>query len=235
MLQVLWKRLEKYDPVYVKILSKATPYLKQGSIIRSGICYAHTLYGTSLLLDFLEKNPILSKEQGVLIPAMILHDIGYCKYTEETHSEMFRDVNETQGDLDAVPEGLIHQKEGARIAERILRELNYDKGKAEEICYIISIHDQIILTRTHEKARIISDFDRLMRYEHFQFWSYVKSGLMTKESRIGFLERGLDKWFWNPSIRTTAKELLEARRKESPAVLFYYLYTDPKKIPENVE
>lgn len=216
-LEDLQKRLKKFDSLYVTMLSKATPYLILGSKSGREINYKHTLRGIFLMLDFLETNKEYRKKHDILVPAIMFHDIGYCKLTKEEKGkrlDFFNNITKKHFKQDNSSIGRMHEKKGAALTEKILREINYKEESIEEISYIVSVHDQPDLYKIHRNAEIVGNIDRLMRYEHFQFWAYIKEGKFTFNSRIKFLEKGLNQWFSIPEIRWKAQALLDTRRKE---------------------
>ncbi len=98
-----------------------------------------------------------------MIPAMILHDVGWKMVPEDLHLKaygphaIYPDVNR------------IHEVEGAKIAAEILREAGYDDGQAAEIVEIIEGHD----SRKEPLSvndRIVKDADKLYRYSHEAFY-----------------------------------------------------------------
>ena len=81
---------------------------------------------------------ILKEENGnekVVIPAVLLHDVGWKVIPEDLHLTAFG-PNMSNPELRRV-----HEVEGAKIARTILEELHYPPGDVKEICQIIRGHD----------------------------------------------------------------------------------------------
>ncbi|MBU2475564.1 MAG: HD domain-containing protein [Nanoarchaeota archaeon] len=112
--------------VYNKILDKAIPYYEGGR--------SYDIPQIGWMLK--EARKILKKinlREGLIFPIIILHDIGYSA------------VDEKNPNVKEIGTKKIHMEEGAKIAEQILRKLNYDKEFVEKIVYYISVHDNWVL------------------------------------------------------------------------------------------
>lgn len=198
------ERLSNYDPIYLKIWNEVTPHLKKGR----NIDFQHTIDALTILFDILDSDKNLKKNHSILIPAVMLHDCGWSKVPKK-----IRDVS--YGDVKVNNQGkILHQKEGVRIAEEILERNNYDKGSIREIAYIVSIHDRLKNYEKVPNAKLVAELDKLVRYKHYLFWELIHEGKFTFESRIEFLEKGINKWFSIPKLKKKAKELLYEREKE---------------------
>jgi hypothetical protein len=101
---------------------------------------------------------LLESEAGdrdVVIPALILHDVGYSMMPPEL-------LHRAYGPHAEEDVTRIHETEGVKIAATILRDARYEAAKAEEILRIIGGHD------TRKRAlslndRIVKDADKLTR------------------------------------------------------------------------
>ena len=95
--------------------------------------------------------------EDVVIPAILLHDVGWKKVPEDLQLKAF-------GPNASLPEwNRVHEVEGARIAGEILGKVGYDPEKAEEIVHIIDGHD----SRKEPSSlndKIVKDADKLWRY-----------------------------------------------------------------------
>lgn len=106
---------------YQKILEKALLYYQKG---RDGdVEHINWLY--KIVPKFIDQSEV---DFDVLIPVIILHDVGYTKVK--------KDANPYSLDVRR-----LHSEEGARIAGRILEELNFPKEKSEEVKRLILKHD----------------------------------------------------------------------------------------------
>jgi HD superfamily phosphodiesterase len=96
-------------------------------------------------------------DEAVVLPAVILHDVGWKAIPEELQLEAFRPGN---SDMEI---NRIHEVQGAAIAGRILEQADYDPAKAKEIVEIIVGHD----SRTEPLSlndSLVKDADKLWRF-----------------------------------------------------------------------
>lgn len=133
---------------------------------------AHTLYSLALAAALLDER--LDADPAVVLPAMMLHDIGWSQV-------------ETKLVLSAIAPGggrpdlvLLHEKEGARLAAEILNSLGVDTLAAEQIITIIDGHDSR-LHALNPNDEIVKDADKL--------WRLTPHGLDTVMEWFG-LQRG---------------------------------------------
>ena len=102
---------------------------------------------------------LLEAEGGdpdVVIPAVILHDVGWSRLTDDEQHRAFgpppRDVAMNK----------LHEQQGAEIATEILRSVGYDPALTEEIAEIIRGHDNRREALSLNDA-LVKDADRLFR------------------------------------------------------------------------
>jgi HD superfamily phosphodiesterase len=138
---------------YKKIQELARPYLdtRKNDI--------HTEISTRHAYQLLE---LEGGTEEVVIPAILLHDVGWKKVPEDIQLKAF-------GPKVSMPEwNRVHEVEGARIAEEILKKVGYDQEKIKEIVRIIEGHD------SRKKPfslndKIVKDADKLWRYSNDAF------------------------------------------------------------------
>lgn len=158
------------------------------------------------LLDLQAANP------DIVIPAIMLHDVGWDKLPEEerlladrsdTPPQKFRELR------------LWHQKEGVKIARMILAQVDYDEQLVPHILEIISQHDTRIGSISPEDA-VVRDADKLWRYSNTGFWTDVKRKEITPQKWCDRLERWIDEegFFFTSSAKDIARKELGERRKE---------------------
>jgi len=120
----------RIKPIHQKIFEKAKPFL------RTRKNFIHTRIALSYALK------LLKSEQGdedVVIPAVLLHDVGWKAIPAKLQLTAFG-PNPTNPKL-----GRIHEVEGAKIAEAILKDLRYPSEKIKEVSRIIKgIADPLI-------------------------------------------------------------------------------------------
>jgi hypothetical protein len=180
-----------------RILSLAGPYL---TAARDNDVH------TRIALEFAFR--LLETENGhreVVIPALILHDVGYSMVPAEL-------MHRAYGPNAEEDVTRIHEREGAKIAAAILHEIHYDGAKTAEILQIIDGHD------TRENAlslndQIVKDADKLTRYSR-NFWLRAAEFHMTRQELSVRLEAFLEEWFFLAISRKIAREELRLRRTE---------------------
>jgi len=146
-------------------------------------------------------------DEDVVIPAIILHDVGWKKVPEDLQLKSF-------GPNASLPEwNRVHEVEGARIAGDILRKVNYDEAKILEIQEIIEGHDSR-MTPISLNDRIVKDADKLWRYSKAAVQiNDLRFGLTRQESLMR-LRRNLAPWFLTESGKRLATEEMEERMTE---------------------
>lgn len=115
---------------------------------------AHTLYAVSLAAALLDQRP--QADPGVVLPAMMLHDIGW---SQVEPGLVLAAIAPGGGRPELV---LQHEKEGARLAIEILESLRVDTLVIKQVVAIIDGHD----SRSHAlnpDDEIVKDADKLWR------------------------------------------------------------------------
>jgi len=110
------------NDIYKKIWKLAKPYYEKG---RS--------YDIPHVEWMMEEVDQLADEESLdkrlLLPLVILHDVGYSEVDEKNPNIKSKDSK------------TVHMKAGARISRAILNQVNYDPNLAERIVHYISVHD----------------------------------------------------------------------------------------------
>ena len=178
---------------YADIFDRARPYLDTRSND------VHTSIAFRLALQLLAYYP--EADESVVLPAVILHDVGWKMIPEEVQLTAFG-PNMSNADLRRQ-----HEKEGACIAGDILSKLNYDPKKAEEIMAIIDGHDSREAPLSLND-KLVKDADKL--------WRFTPEGVEIDHRRFGFvrkvylvwLEKQIDGWMNTPEARQIARQQL---------------------------
>ena len=190
-------------PAYQKIYEHAKPFLRTRKNI------IHTKIALRYALKLLEKE--LGDEE-VVVPAILLHDVGWKSVPENLQLTAF-------GPKQSNPRVTRqHEVEGAKIARTILELIPYPSEKAEEICRIIRGHD----TRKRpisRSDRIVKDADKLFRYSRKGFAIDVNRFQISRGDYLDYLEMRIGRWFFLNSSRQWAREELARRRKETGSPL----------------
>lgn len=150
--------------------------------------------------------------EKVVIPAAILHDIGWSRVPKEESMKIFGDKFSKEDKLRARE---AHQEAGVEMAKEILLKVNYDPGPINEILEIISEHD----TRAgfiSDNEGIMRDADKLWRFSKTGFWLDVERGSFSPDKRYERLNKDIDSpdFFYSESAKKIAREELGKRKEE---------------------
>jgi HD superfamily phosphodiesterase len=186
-------------PIHQKIFEKAKPFLRT----RKNLIHTRIALRYALRLLQSEKG-----DEDVVIPAALLHDVGWKKIPANLQLTAFG-PSPTNPKLTRV-----HEVEGAKIAEAILKDLQYPSQKIKEICRIIRGHDT--------RKRPISRNDRIVK-DADKLWRYSRKGMATDRTRfqipcreyLAFLEGIVDQWFLTPTGKRIAKREILLREHEA--------------------
>ncbi|MBW2609088.1 MAG: HD domain-containing protein [Deltaproteobacteria bacterium] len=185
--------------IFQKIWELAKPYLNtRMNDIHTEICreFAYRL----LKLE--------GGDEYVVIPAIILHDVGWIEVPEKLQIKAFG-PNATEPGLKRK-----HEIEGSRIAENILRQVHYDRDITLEILKIIDGHDtREVATSLNDK--IVKDSDKLFRYSKEGFYIDLERFEESFNEAINRLQNVIDKWFFTDSAKEFALKELTDRLNES--------------------
>ncbi|WP_028067513.1 HD domain-containing protein [Solirubrobacter soli] len=181
------------------IYALAEPYWH----VRSGEIHVPASFALAQrLLDALpEADPL------IVLPAILLHDVGYARVPEETHHAGLQDA---PGGWDADITRR-HEIEGARLAREILARVGMDAERRARIVEIVDGHDSRLEALSLEDA-IVKDADKL--------WRYTESGVRvthvwvgrTPEAFMDYVEAKIDVWLFTAPARVLARESLDAAR-----------------------
>jgi HD superfamily phosphodiesterase len=185
---------------FSRLWRKALPYLdtRQNEI--------HTRLCVGLALHLLDQE---GGEPAVVIPAVILHDVGWKRVPVEMQARAF-------GPKATAPElNRIHEVEGVKIAQAVLTEVGMDAKWIPEILTIIDGHDSRI-EAVSQNDGLVKDADKL--------WRYTQEGLSIDIERFGeTYSEGLQRlrenrlrWFLTATGRQTAQDLLHRRESARP-------------------
>lgn len=190
-----------------QLKGRIKPLFRQGR----GGDWEHTLraveYGKTLLCHE-------AGESEVVIPALYLHDIGWSKVD-------FQDFIQTPPARKNRTMSLsLHMEYGARLAEEILRDLDYDIPLIGRIASIIATHDEAekAFSRNDPSTTLVVEADRLDRYgpESLRRFSAMNSKSNStlkrrhREEAFSYLREGLDLWFRTTTARIMALHLAKS-------------------------
>lgn len=153
------------------------------------------LHGRELLLS----NQAVDTD--VVIPAILLHDVGWKTIPEEDQGRAYGPTVEDESLRRQ------HEIEGARIANEILSAVNYDPRKREMIVRIIDGHDTRPESLSEEDS-MVKDADKMWRftpvgveYHHIQFGKPLAE-------YVAWLGRQIDHWFFTECGKQMARHEL---------------------------
>ncbi|MDJ0985955.1 MAG: HD domain-containing protein [Desulfobacterales bacterium] len=186
-------------PVFEQIYQLAQPYLntrRNDVHIQISLQYAHELLNSE------------GGEESIVIPAIILHDVGWKKIPEDLHLRAF-------GPRATAPElNRTHEEAGVEIAADILAKVQYDTEKVSEILEIIDGHD----SRKNALSlndQIVKDADKLFRYSQKGFEIDNQRFEETFAEGINRLRKYLNRWFFTQTAFRIAKQELKEREREA--------------------
>lgn len=165
-------------------------------------------------LKYAEELTALEKgNEDVVIPAIILHDVGYSQLTKDRRLMVFS-PGAAEGDRRAVV--YEHQVESVKLAVKILRQVNYPADLTDEILEIISQHD----TRDgfiSKNEGLVRDSDKLWRTSK-ECASAAEARAKAREAeRFKNIEEGIKKpkYFYSETARQMALTDLKALMPDS--------------------
>ena len=151
-------------------------------------------------------------DEDIVIPAIILHDIGWSKLPRARRLLIF---NREAKEEERQSVRLQHQKEGVKLARKILSEAGYPADRSEEILEIISQHD----TREgfiSKNEGLVRDADKLWRFSKGGFEADARRYKGTRKFPFGILEASLQNpnFLYSKTARHLATEELELRKRQ---------------------
>ena len=147
-------------------------------------------------------------DENVVIPAVILHDVGWKKVPPELHLKAFG-PKATSPALNRT-----HETEGVKIAREILANRKYDTQIIALIAEIIDGHDSRKKSISLDDS-IVKDADKL--------WRFSREGFNIDNERFGDsydeglarLHKYLPVWFFTKTGKNLAKAELMKREEEA--------------------
>jgi len=184
-------------PIHQKIFERAKPFLRTRKNL------IHTQIALRYALRLLKKE---EGNEGIVIPAVLLHDVGWKTIPPNLQLTGFG-PNPSNPKL-----ARVHEVEGAKIAEAILKDLRYPSEKIKEIRRIIQGHD----TRKRpisRSDRIVKDADKLWRYSRKGMAVDLDRFHIPRREYLIFLEAMINSWFLTRTGREIARSEISLRKK----------------------
>lgn len=188
--------------VYQKIWEAALPYQDK----RDDVGHGEIVTKFAIKLCELEE-----MNDNIVIPAAILHDIGWSQLPEKERFHIF-DSDITKEQLREIQ--IKHEQEGVKLAEKILSKIGYPSGFIKTILEIISQHD----TRSgffSKEDGTMRDADKLWRFSKIGFDADIRRRGVTFNEWHNYLEKNIDEqgFFFSESAKLLAREELKDRKK----------------------
>ena len=157
---------------------------------------------------------LLETEHGdttVVLPAIILHDVGWKMVPENLHLQAF---GPKAKDMET---NRIHEVEGARIARDILESLDFPSSLVDEIVEIILGHDSRKSPLSLNDA-IVKDADKLWRFSAEAFKINPKRFKIDPKVHANWLGQQIDGWFLTETGRKIAHDEQRLRAASLEAI-----------------
>lgn len=179
-----------------KIWKLALPYLKKGIRKRFDI---HTKSVIRAMEELLEKE---KGDPAILLPAAILHDVGWSKVPKK-----FQETFDRTG----VDEGMrLHLKYGSEICREILKKLGYNQETRTKISQIIAAH-KFSDPKSHNK-RMLIDADNLSDAFRESFEEDCRAYKNTPQQQYEY--RINSNHFYTPTAKKIFASEMAERKKE---------------------
>jgi HD domain len=181
------------EGIYGKLFRLAGPYLdtRENDL--------HTRIAYSFALKLLESE---GGDEKIVIPAVLLHDVGWKAVPEELQLKAFGPGNYN------LEINRIHEVEGAKIAGELLQQAGYDPALVNQIAEIILGHDSRQEAISHNDA-LVKDSDKLWRFSGEAIRIDPRRFRVDSVAHVVWLGRQIDGWF----LTATGKNMALAGHK----------------------
>ena len=146
-------------------------------------------------------------EEAIVIPAIMLHDVGWKAVPPELHLKAFG-PGATRPELNRA-----HEVAGVKIARSILAAVSYHPAQTRQILKIIDGHDSRA-TAISINDMIVKDADKLWRYTRSGFNIDVKRFGESFQEALVRLHKNVGAWFFTKTAAEMAQDKLKRRREE---------------------
>ena len=185
---------ESHHPVagrYQDILELARPYLDtRGN-------EEHTEGSIAFAWELLDAE---GGDPDVVMPAIILHDVGWSELSDEEQLQAFGPPP-TRLDLN-----MLHEQRGAEIAAGILDSIGYDPALSEEITEIIRGHDNRRQALSLNDA-LVKDADRLFRLTRRGYTIFLEFFSLEFRPYLAAMASVADEWFFTETAKRLGAEM----------------------------
>jgi putative nucleotidyltransferase with HDIG domain len=154
--------------------------------------------------QLLEDHPQANRD--VVLLGILLHDLGWAVVDQHEMFEQGFGPNMMESDV-----RIQHEKEGARIATEILRQLEYDPEIIEHVVKIIDGHDTR-KTALSLEDQLVKDADKLWRFTVTGIAIACEWFKMTPAQYANRLEREIEGQLFTPTAVKMAQASLQDAR-----------------------
>jgi hypothetical protein len=144
-------------------------------------------------------------DPDVVLPAILLHDVGWKSIPEDRQLRAFGVVTRDQ----ALQR--FHETEGARISGEILSSLHYDPRRCETILQIVDGHDSRPQALSLEDS-LVKDADKLWRFTATAVDIDARRFKLTAKEWVAVLDQRLDQWLFTETAKRMARTALDEVR-----------------------
>jgi hypothetical protein len=184
--------------IFEQILGLALFYLKKG-VMKDFVLHTQGVVKAMELILQIEKG-----NENILIPAAILHDVGWSKIPIN--------LQKSQDETDKKQAIKLHLEYASSIIREILTKINYPQKQIQKIINLVKAH-KFEDPKNLDKQLLI-DADSLADAFKEQFYSDVESYSTTPEKLYEFRKQNQ---FYTSIARKIFKEELEKRKREFQA------------------
>lgn len=155
---------------------------------------------------------ILKANKNIVVPAAILHDIGYYGMDKTVLKDLMAGKLSDEQTKKIKDE---HMEKGAAVAKEILEKLNYDQELLKTIIQIIKRHDSGGDCFSIEE-KIVRDADKLWRFSKPGFDIDIKRRGCPPIEWYNYLLKNIEKpnYFYTSGAKEIAIKELENRKNE---------------------
>lgn len=158
----------------------------------------------------LELQKIEEANEDIVVPAAILHDIGWSQMPKNEVMKLFSPLTT---DSEILHLRLMHQHLGAHLAKKILADVSYPQNLTYQIVEIITEHD----TRTSFLSledNVVRDADKLWRFSKQGFWCDVLRMSLPPKDILKNLENKIEQLGFLSLQSSKAIALQEAKQRK---------------------
>lgn len=208
------KMLKRYSEIW----ELGKKHLRKGRALD----LVHTRISLDFALQLLDR---LGGDHDIVIPAIMLHDIGFGVIESENLEQ--KTINPDTASSRKAYSSILrerHLREGKRLSENILKQVQYPEALISPIVEIVGDHEDLLgrapSDRSNSNKVIVSDADKLYRYCSHGFSSMMHIHQALEEELFSNLLRRVEDWLISDYAKQIAfDELRKIPNSERLSVL----------------